>query len=107
MSTVLAFKNPKHASPRVVNGQVTPPRRISNLERRSREHLTPTDIAVVRFRRMVLEGASALRKGKEPVAAGLPESYRLRCGGAVAPSNLSFEEVMRQRFGSPTGRVGS
>ena len=72
---------------------------------RSREHLTPTDIAVVRFRRMMLEGARALREGKEPVAAQLPESYRLRCGGAVAPSSLSFEEVMRQRFGSPTGRV--
>jgi len=74
---------------------------------RSREHLTPTDIAVVRFRRMMLEGARALREGKEPVAAQLPESYRLRCGGAVAPSSLSFEEVMRQRFGSPTGKVSS
>jgi nitrite reductase/ring-hydroxylating ferredoxin subunit len=74
---------------------------------RSREHLTPTDIAVVRFRRMVLEGAGALRDGQEPAAAQLPESYRLRSGGAVASSSLSFEEVMRQRFGSPTGRVSS
>jgi phthalate 4,5-dioxygenase len=74
---------------------------------RSREHLTPTDIAVVRFRRMVLEGARALRDGQEPAAAQLPESYRLRSGGAVASSSLSFEEVMRQRFGSPTGRVSS
>jgi phenylpropionate dioxygenase-like ring-hydroxylating dioxygenase large terminal subunit len=74
---------------------------------RSREHLTPTDIAVVRFRRMMLEGAGALREGKEPAAAHLPESYRLRCGGAVAPSSLPFEEVMRQRFGSPTGKVSS
>ncbi len=62
---------------------------------------------MVRFRRMMLEGARALREGKEPVAAQLPESYRLRCGGAVAPSSLSFEEVMRQRFGSPTGKVSS
>src|SRR5437868_6671055 len=33
LSTVLAFKNPKHASQRVINGKVDPPRRISNLER--------------------------------------------------------------------------
>ena len=72
---------------------------------RAREHLTATDAAIVRFRRFVLDGAKALREGKEPPAAHRPESYRLRCGGAVAPSSQSFEEVMRQRFGSPTGKV--
>jgi phthalate 4,5-dioxygenase oxygenase subunit len=72
---------------------------------RAREHLTATDAAIVRFRRFVLDGAKALREGKEPAAAQLSESYRLRCGGAVAPSSLSFEEVMRQRFGSSTGKV--
>jgi hypothetical protein len=34
MSNVLAFKNPKRGGPRVVNGQVPPPRRVANLERR-------------------------------------------------------------------------
>lgn len=72
---------------------------------RTREHLTATDAAIVRFRRIMLEGARALRDGKEPAAAQRHESYRLRCGGAVAPSSLSFEEVMQQRFGSATGRV--
>jgi phenylpropionate dioxygenase-like ring-hydroxylating dioxygenase large terminal subunit len=74
---------------------------------RTREHLTATDVAIVRFRRVMLEGAKALREGTEPVAARLHESYRLRSGGAVASSSLPFDEVMRQRFGSPTGEVTS
>ena len=72
---------------------------------RTREHLTPTDVAIVRFRRLVLEGARALREGREPAAAQLPASYRLRSGGALAPARLSFADMMRERFGSATGRV--
>ncbi len=74
---------------------------------RTREHLTPTDIAVVRFRRLMLEGAKALKDGREPAAARASAAYRLRSGGAIAPSSLPFEEVMRERFGSATGRVSS
>jgi hypothetical protein len=44
-------------------------------------------------------------KGKEPSAARFPEAYRLRAGGAVLPSELSFEETMKKRFGSTTGVV--
>lgn len=72
---------------------------------RSRERLSPTDVAIVHFRRAMLDGARALRVGKAPAAAGLHESYCLRSGGAVAPSKLSFEAMMQQRFGSTTGRV--
>jgi hypothetical protein len=72
---------------------------------RSREHLTPTDVAIVRFRRVMLEAAKALQAGQEPAAAQRPEAYRLRSGGALASAKLSFAEVMRERFGSETGRV--
>ncbi|HKC42574.1 MAG TPA: Rieske 2Fe-2S domain-containing protein [Burkholderiales bacterium] len=72
---------------------------------RTREHLTPTDVAIVRFRRAMLEGAKALAEGREPAAAQRHESYRLRSGGAIAPSRLTLDEVMRERFGSATGRV--
>ncbi len=72
---------------------------------RTREHLTPTDLGVVHFRHLMLSEIQSLRKGKEPAAARRPTSYRLRSGGAVLPSGLSFEEVMTQRFGSRTGRV--
>jgi integrase len=44
MSTVLAFKSIKRSSPNIENGKVTPPRRVTNLTRRSREHLTPAEV---------------------------------------------------------------
>jgi phthalate 4,5-dioxygenase len=72
---------------------------------RTREKLSPTDVAIVRFRRVMLEGAKSLQKGVEPSAANLGHRYRLRAGGAVAPSSLPFEQVMTQRFGSATGQV--
>jgi phthalate 4,5-dioxygenase oxygenase subunit len=72
---------------------------------RTREHLTVTDVAVVRFRRLMLGEARALREGKEPAAAGRAASYRVRAGGALTSARLSFEEVMQERFGSTTGRV--
>ena len=72
---------------------------------RTREHLTPTDVAVVRFRRMMLEAARALGQGVEPEAPRRVAGYRVRGGGALVPARLSLEEVMRQRFGSATGKV--
>jgi len=72
---------------------------------RTRENLATTDVAVVRFRRLMLEAARALREGREPDAPRRAASYRVRAGGALAPSKLSLEEVMQQRFGSATGKV--
>jgi phthalate 4,5-dioxygenase oxygenase subunit len=73
---------------------------------RTREHLTVTDVGIVRFRRAVLEGAKALREeSKEPEAPHKRESYCLRSGSCVAPDSTAFEAVMRQRFGSTVGRV--
>lgn len=72
---------------------------------RADENLTATDIGVVHFRRLMLKEAKALGDGKEPAAARRPESYRLRSGGAVLSSELSFEEVMKKRFGSASGKV--
>ncbi len=72
---------------------------------RSRERLSPTDIGIVHFRRLMLDAARALRDGVAPAAAGRPQAYRLRAGGALESGKLSFEEMMQQRFGSTTGSV--
>jgi hypothetical protein len=72
---------------------------------RTREHLTATDAAIARFRRIMLDAARALAEGREPEAPRRPSSYRVRAGGALAPSRLSLAEVMRERFGSETGKV--
>ena len=60
MSTVLAFKNRERSFPAIENGKVAPPRRVTNLERRSREHLTPTEVE-----RLI---ASAAKAGRHWIA---------------------------------------
>jgi len=72
---------------------------------RTREHLTPMDVGIVRFRRMILGGAKALAEGREPEAPRRAASYRLRSGGAVLPGDKPFEQVMVERFGDRLGRV--
>lgn len=72
---------------------------------RTREHLSPTDIAIVRFRRVMLDAAKALGEGREPAAARAAAAYRVRAGGALAPAAQDFATVMRARFGSATGRI--
>ena len=72
---------------------------------RTHEHLSPTDVAIVRFRRVILDGAKALLDGAEPAAAQRPAAFRVRAGGAIASADLTFEEVMLQRFGTRSGKA--
>lgn len=73
---------------------------------RTREHLGPTDIGIVRFRRTVLDGVKQLAQGKEPAAASKPAGYAVRSGGTVAPAAQPLAEVMKERFGDARGYVG-
>jgi len=73
---------------------------------RTREHLGPTDAAIVRFRRMMLAGARDLCAGIEPAAAGNGAAYTMRSGSAVADRSIPFADVMIARFGDPLGHVG-
>ena len=70
---------------------------------RTIEHLGPTDMGVIRFRRLILEAVRALENGEPPRAAAHPEAYRVRSGGAIAPSDVPLAEVMRARFGHEHG----
>lgn len=72
---------------------------------RTQEHLGPTDLGVVRFRRAVLGAAKALAEGTEPPAAANPAAFRVRGGGAVAPAEQPLEAVMLARFGDPFARA--
>jgi len=72
---------------------------------RTREHLTSTDAAIVRFRRTVLGLAKALADGQEPEAPWHHKAYRLRSGSWMAERSVPFDDVMRTRFGDPVGRV--
>jgi phenylpropionate dioxygenase-like ring-hydroxylating dioxygenase large terminal subunit len=72
---------------------------------RTREHLGPTDVAIIEFRKLMLRGARELARGAEPAAAHVPTAYRRRGGSIVAPRSLSFADTMVRRFGDPLGRV--
>ena len=72
---------------------------------RTQEHLSASDAAIVRFRRAVLGGAKALSEGIEPQAPFRHASYKLRSGSWIASEGVSFEQVMNDRFGHPSGRV--
>jgi phenylpropionate dioxygenase-like ring-hydroxylating dioxygenase large terminal subunit len=72
---------------------------------RTREHLGPTDIAVIEFRRLILRAARDLCAGVEPPAARNAAGYRVRGGSIVADRSLSFADTMIKRFGDPLGRV--
>jgi hypothetical protein len=72
---------------------------------RTREHLGPTDLGVVRFRRTVLGAARDLAAGIEPAAAHCPEAYNVRGGGMLAAGDATVEEALVARFGNGTGRV--
>jgi phenylpropionate dioxygenase-like ring-hydroxylating dioxygenase large terminal subunit len=72
---------------------------------RSREHLGPTDVAIIEFRKLVLRGAREVASGGVPAAARNGAAYRVRGGSIVAPRELGFAETMRRRFGDASGRL--
>ncbi|MBU2533048.1 MAG: Rieske 2Fe-2S domain-containing protein, partial [Alphaproteobacteria bacterium] len=74
---------------------------------RTKEILTMTDAAVVRFRAMMLDGAKALGSGIEPVAPFHTKEYRTRPGSWIAARGRSFEDVLMERFDDPLGRVAA
>ena len=86
MSTVLAFKRPKRNSPSIENGKVAPPRRITNLERRSREHLTPAEVE----RLIVAAGKEGRHGPRDGTLVLITYRHGLRVGELVA---LRWEQV--------------
>ena len=74
---------------------------------RSLEHLGPTDVGIIEFRKLMLRLAKALKKGQMPSSSISPEKYAVQCGGMVAHKDISLEAAMLKRFGHITGYVGS
>ena len=72
---------------------------------RTKEHLTPTDVGIVHFRKLLLSEVKSLSAGNNPKAAHLGKAYRTRGGGALTADKLKLEEVMIERFGTKTGVV--
>ena len=73
---------------------------------RTREHLGPTDIGIVEFRKLVVGAARALQQGEPPRAAAASRSYAVRAGGWIAAAEKDLATVMAERFGHRHGYVG-
>jgi hypothetical protein len=76
------------------------------IQDRTREHLGPTDLGVVEFRKLMMGAARSLQAGTAPRAAASPHRYAVRAGGAVAAPTKNLEAVMTERFGHDRGYVG-
>ena len=72
---------------------------------RTKEHLGPTDLGIMRFRKYILDAAKALQNGEEPRAVNAADKYAVR-SGAIIVNNTSLSDVMTERFGHPSGFVG-
>jgi phthalate 4,5-dioxygenase oxygenase subunit len=72
---------------------------------RTREHLGPTDVGIVRFRRLVLGAARDLASGCPPTALTRPDAYRVRGGGMLAAADADAEAALIGRFGNRTGHA--
>jgi phthalate 4,5-dioxygenase oxygenase subunit len=76
------------------------------IQDRTREHLGPTDLGIVEFRKLVMGAARALQQGEEPKATRAAKKYAVRSGGWVAGPDKELAEVMTERFGHRHGYVG-
>jgi hypothetical protein len=72
---------------------------------RTREHLGPTDIGILHFRKLVMDAARDLQSGGEPVAAARADRYTVRSGACITHKSKDLGAVMRERFGDPVGFV--
>ncbi|MET4601264.1 phthalate 4,5-dioxygenase oxygenase subunit [Bradyrhizobium sp. JR4.1] len=73
---------------------------------RTREHLGPTDLGIMHFRKVVMELARALQQGEPPPQAAHQDRYAVRSGACVTSKTKDLSAVMLERFGDVTGFVG-
>ena len=73
---------------------------------RTREHPRPTDLGILRFRKLMMDCARQLASGKEPDAVRCAERYHVHAGASVGHKSKDLATVVVERFGDPTGYVG-
>jgi phthalate 4,5-dioxygenase len=73
---------------------------------RSREHLGPTDLGIMHFRKLMMDCARALQQGEKPAHLAHQDRYAVRSGACVTNKAKDLPAVMVERFGDATGFVG-
>jgi hypothetical protein len=73
---------------------------------RTSEHLGPTDLGIMHFRKLVMDAARALQDGTAPAHVSRQDCYTVRSGACVTHKSKELPAVMLERFGDETGYVG-
>ena len=73
---------------------------------RTREHLGPTDLGIMHFRKLVMDAARALQQGEAPPHLKHQDRYAVRSGACVTSKAKDLTAVMIERFGDAAGYVG-
>ena len=73
---------------------------------RTKEHLGPTDLGILHFRKLVMEAARALQQGEAPPHLKHQDRYTVRSGACVTNKAKDLPAVMIERFGDAAGFVG-
>jgi phthalate 4,5-dioxygenase len=73
---------------------------------RTREHLGPTDLGIMHFRKLMMDCARALEHGEAPPHVAHQDRYAVRSGACVTSTVKDLPAVMVERFGDAAGFVG-
>ena len=73
---------------------------------RTREHLGPTDLGIMHFRKLMMETARALQQGHAPAHLKHQDRYTVRSGACVTHRDKDLAAVMVERFGDAAGFIG-
>jgi hypothetical protein len=73
---------------------------------RTAEHLGPTDLGIMHFRKVVMDAARALQAGTAPAHLAHQDRYTVRSGACVTHKSKDLPAVMVERFGDEAGYVG-
>jgi len=73
---------------------------------RTREHLGPTDLGILHFRKLVMDAARALQQGEAPPHLKHQDRYAVRSGACVTSKAKDLTAVMIERFGDAAGYAG-
>jgi hypothetical protein len=74
---------------------------------RGQEHLVPSDLAVARIRRRLLQAVKVLRDtGTPPPGVDQPEAYDRWCGFLIAPKRKELTQVYDEAVAAREGAAG-
>ncbi|HUZ20292.1 MAG TPA: hypothetical protein VMU75_06965 [Acidimicrobiales bacterium] len=74
---------------------------------RSREHVVPADLAILRMRRLLIDSARRVGEGGEPIGLDRPvDTTRIEAAAAVVPAETRWQELVPGNVAVERARSG-